>query len=105
VRLWRRGQSAKNGKQKVVVITPGKEEILFELALAEILASPNDKERLDWAWTWDRRSEPPLSPIHKYRKPGYEETATFFVEVQVGSDRAASDPVTLKVRVSGDTPR
>jgi hypothetical protein len=97
VRLWHRGKS---NEEKKVTIKPGQQEKVFDLSLAEILATQMD--RREWGWTWDRRPEPPKSPIHKWRKPGYEETTSFFVEVKIDSVKTNSEPVKLKVKDSSD---
>ena len=81
-----------------IEIPPGKEELLFELSLDEILIK--DRSAPKWSWDWMRRPEPPLSPIHKWRKPGYHEATGFQVEVNlsakvgvVPSEFHSKDPV------------
>ena len=102
--LWRRARPAKERASERLTIARGKEQKLFELSLAEILVPQRGKEGPagKWGWDWGRRPEPPQSPIHKWREPGYEESARFFVEVKTNHGKAASEPVTLKVKGAGE---
>ena len=59
-----------------------------------------DKPDGDWRWDWMRRPEPPRSPVHNYRKPGYVDKAEFRAEVMVGAGRVVSNTVVLAVRPS-----
>ncbi len=84
---------------KFVRLAPGKEQLVFELPLADILKGER-KFGSTWAWSWDRRPAPPLSPIHAHRKAGFVERATFVARVEVGGQVVASGPAVLKVKDS-----
>ena len=85
---------------KLVAVDPGKDQVVFELPLDDILMQGTPKDK-GWNWQWFRRQAPPLSPIHKYRgTPGFEEMAEFRAEVQVGADKIASGPAVLKVKLT-----
>jgi hypothetical protein len=82
---------------ELVRVEPGKEEVVFELPLDQVLGGKNGPAD-PWRWDWPRRPEPPRSPVLKYRQPGYVGRATFAATLKVGSQAATSDPVVLKVR-------
>jgi hypothetical protein len=96
--LYRR---AKPGQETVkwVRVEPGKEQVIFELPLAEILSGERKRDSV-WGWDWPRRPQAPLSPIHQHRKPGFVERAPFVARVEVGGQVLASSPAVLKVKAS-----
>jgi hypothetical protein len=83
---------------KTVAVEPGKDQVLFELSLDDILKG--NRRDGDWSWDWPRRPEPPLSPIHKYRQVGYVDEAGFQAQLTVGTERITSNTVVLKVKPS-----
>ena len=83
-------------------VKPGKDQIIFELALDEILlqgqeSEPKAKDRI-WGWDWSARPEGPRSPIHQWRKSGYLDKATFRADIMVNGKSVSSDEVVLKVK-------
>jgi hypothetical protein len=79
-------------------VEPGHEEVVFELPLDEVLSGKYGNDA-SYRWNWQRQPEPPLSPIHQYRKPGYVESADFVVSIDLGNSSIASPPATLKVKM------
>ena len=59
---------------KRVRVGPGREQVVFELPLDDILRRGKGTGG-SWRWDWPRRPEPPRSPIHKYRQPGFLDRA------------------------------
>jgi hypothetical protein len=53
-----------------------------------------------WYWNWPARPEPPATPIHAYRKPGFIAQAAFWANVQVDGKSVSSEKVVLKVKNS-----
>ncbi|MBC7817914.1 MAG: hypothetical protein IAG10_13565 [Planctomycetaceae bacterium] len=80
-----------------IEIPPGKEVLLFELPLDEILIK--DRSAPKWRWDWMRRPAPPLSPIHLWRKPGYQFAAVFQVDVNLFAKAAVGPPDYLPEKV------
>jgi hypothetical protein len=89
---------------KGLTIEPGREATLCELPLADILKGARD-ENASWYWDWQGRPEPPHSPIHRWRKPGYHASATFHAEIRLGELVAKSAPCVLKVDSADAKPR
>jgi hypothetical protein len=88
-------------KKPPVAVEPGKERVLFELPLDEILfnggkGGPGDKDRR-WGWDWQARPAAPPSPIHVLRGKGYVPAASFWAEAVVSGKTLKSAPVELKV--------
>ena len=81
---------------KPMLLEPGEERVVFELPLDEILLK-DDESRKKWRWDWRRRPEPPRSPIHRWRRLGYNATATFLVNIKFGREIVRSNSVELKV--------
>src|SRR5437660_6965872 len=96
VTLYRRLQPGEEGV-KFVRVEPGKERVVFELPLGDILKGEGKRDS-PWRWSWMRRPEPPLTPIHKYRKPGYVDRATFLATVEVRGQTLKSNEAVLKVK-------
>jgi hypothetical protein len=93
--LYRRMKG--EGDVKLVRVEPGKEVVVFELPLDQVLGGargPADP----WRWDWPRRPEPPRSPVHKYRQPGFVDRATFSATLKVSTGAVTSDPVVLKIK-------
>lgn len=90
---------SKRGKDdvKLVWVEPGQEQIVFELPLDDLLVKAGKREG-QWHWSWDRRPEPPLSPIHKYRQPGFADQASFIVTLDLGDRSLNSEAVSLKIK-------
>src|SRR5947209_6875651 len=57
---------------KLAWVEPGKEQVVFELPLDDLLTGTPKKDA-EWRWSWMRRPTPPPSPIHKGGKGGYAE--------------------------------
>ena len=76
-----------------IEIAPGKEERLFELPLDEILIK--DRSAPKWRWSWMLRPEPPLSPVHKWREPGFHDHVAFQVDVNLSANLRAALPFYL----------
>jgi hypothetical protein len=96
VTLYPRLQLVKKGV-KYVQVEPGKEWVVFELPLADILKGER-KSNSPWHWSWPRRSMPPLTPIHKQRGPGYVDRATFLATVAVRGHTLKSSAAVLMVK-------
>jgi hypothetical protein len=96
--LYRRGMKGQE-TVKWFRVEPGKEQVVFELPLAEIL-SGNRRRDSAWMWSWERRPAPPPSPIHAHRKTGFVERASFVVRVEIGGVVLTSNPAVLKVKAS-----
>jgi hypothetical protein len=84
---------------KPVRLQPGRDQLVFELALSEILLKEEESSRL-WRWDWPRRPEPPRSPIHRWRKPGFNDQITLQAKVMVGKETVKSNAVELRVRAT-----
>lgn len=97
-----------------IEIAPGDEALLFELPLSEILLIEGGRPGR-WSWNWPRRSEPPRSPLYKWREPGLNDEAVFEAIVDFRESGAAaravpgespflrfghSERLTLKIRKS-----
>jgi hypothetical protein len=83
---------------KVRRVWPGMQQVVFELPLDDILLGAG-RPGAAWRWDWPRRPEPPHSPIHKYRKPGFVDQASFTVRLDlVGGSSLTSENATLKVK-------
>jgi hypothetical protein len=92
------------GDVKQVRVEPGQEQVVFELPLDAILLREK-KADVPWRWDWPRRPEPPRSPIHKYRQPGFVDQARFTATVVIGTRpltagarTLTSAPAVLKVK-------
>jgi hypothetical protein len=85
------------GDVKLVRVEPGKEQVAFELPLDQVLGGAKGPAA-PWRWDWPRRPEPPRSPVHKYRQPGFVDQAAFSAKLTVGTQTVTSDPVVLKVK-------
>jgi hypothetical protein len=88
---------------KQIEIKPGEEAVVYELSLDEILfqgvrGDPRKNEDRTWGWGWIARPESPPSPIHRWRKEGFLETASFWAEIAIGRQKVTSEKVTLKVK-------
>lgn len=69
---------------KTFVISPGKEVLVFDEKLSEVL-SPNENQ---CGWDWLARPEGPGSPAHRWRADGYEASATFWFVISVDGKAA-----------------
>jgi hypothetical protein len=78
-------------------IDPGETKAVLELSLKEIL-TPRTGANRSWAWNWPNRTEPPKTPIHGWRRPGFEENASFYAEIQLGKERYRSKSFELSVK-------
>jgi hypothetical protein len=78
-------------------VEPGQQQVVFELPLDDILLRTGERDAA-WHWGWPRRPEPPRSPIHQYRQPGFVAQATFSVSLDVGGSTLTSEDATLKVK-------
>lgn len=85
---------------KLVWVAPGQQQVVFELPLDEIFLMAEKRDN-PWSWDWPRRPEPPKSPIHKYRAPGFVEQAPFTVSLNLGASTLTSKATTLKVKSGG----
>ena len=89
-------------KLSPVRVAPGREQSVFELPLDKILlqggkdARPHARDRR-WRWDWLAEMLPPLSPVHRWRTPGYVEKARFWAEVSVSGTRLSSEKALLKL--------
>ncbi|HVX16291.1 MAG TPA: hypothetical protein VHC22_34210 [Pirellulales bacterium] len=82
---------------KLVWVEPGQEQVVFELPLDDIfLVAENNQPK--WHWHWMRRPEPPRSPIHKYRQPGFLDEAILIVSLDLGGSVLKSEAGVLKVK-------
>lgn len=88
---------------KMAVLRPGQEQVVFELPLARILRLDEQADR-EWSWNWPRRPEPPRSPIHRWRHPGFNPQAVFQAKITVGGEEVLSTTAVLQVK-EGDPPR
>jgi hypothetical protein len=86
---------------KLAWVEPGKEQVVFELPLADLLTGSPKTDSL-WRWDWMKRSAPPPSPIYKGRKGGYVAEASFVVSLDLGTRTLKSEPAVLKVKGGGD---
>jgi hypothetical protein len=91
---------AEKGRVKSVRVPPGKEQVVFELPLDEVLRSRPGADG-PWRWDWPRRARAPRSPIHKHLQPGFVERAAFTATVTVGGRAATSNAAVLKVKAAG----
>ena len=82
---------------KLAWLEPRHEQVIFEMPLDELLSGKQGKDAA-WRWDWERRPEPPCSPIHAYRKPGFVESTTFVVSITFGDSMLTSEPAVLKVK-------
>jgi hypothetical protein len=80
-------------------VEPGQQQVVFELPLDDILLKTGERDAA-WRWDWPRRPEPPRSPIHPYRKPGFLDQASFSVSLDLGGTTLTSEDATLKVKSS-----
>ncbi len=87
------------------MVEPGKEQVVFELPLDDILL-PAGKADAAWRWDWPRRLAPPPSPLYKQRSQGFVDRVAFTATVKLGDVEATSDEAVLKVKASksGDKP-
>jgi hypothetical protein len=97
----RRAQHAA-GDVALAWVGSGRERVVFELPLADLLAAPTADRK--FGWSWDRRPSPPPSPIHQRFGPGWVEAATFVARLDVGVRFLESNPATLKVKGGGRKP-
>lgn len=81
---------------KLVWLEPGKEQVVFELPLDQILMIKQGEPA--WHWSWMREPSPPRSPIHRMRDQGLVERATFSVRIDIGGQQLMCEPVELKVK-------
>jgi hypothetical protein len=103
LRLWDRTRDRPEPKK--VVIEPGRERILFEFPLAEILRVQDPKSlRQDFeagrpvlVWDWAARPAAPPSPIYARRDSGLVDKAVFHAELTVDDTVIASNKVVLRV--------
>src|SRR5262249_3073529 len=63
--LYRRAKPGEQTVVKFVRVEPGKEQVVFELPLAEILKGERKRDST-WMWSWQRRPAAPPSPIHQH---------------------------------------
>ncbi len=85
------------GDVKLVWVESGKEQVIFELPLDDILPGTR-KGDSPWYWSWDRRPAPPTSPIHKNREKGFVDQASFTVSLDLGGYTLTSEAAPLKVK-------
>jgi hypothetical protein len=85
---------------RLVEVAPGKERVVFELPLDEVLLqTPGAAKK--WSWGWDARPQPPKTPLHQFDdKEGFVEQADFRAVLKVGGAEVKSDKVVLKVKPS-----
>ncbi|MFO0961021.1 MAG: hypothetical protein U0800_26870 [Isosphaeraceae bacterium] len=76
-------------------LEPDHELVIFELPLGEILSGDAGRP---WRWDWARRPEPPISPIHNYRKPGFGDRAAFIASLNLGRNTLNSEAAVLAVK-------
>lgn len=79
--------------QRLVTLEPGKEKVLLEVPLSQVLAQ--DKR---WHWDWGAHPVPPESPIHRWREMGYEGDVLFYVAAEAGQRTLHSKPVRVPIR-------
>jgi hypothetical protein len=82
---------------KLVWVEPGQKQVVFELSLDDILLKAGGRDAA-WHWDWQRRPEPPRSPIHRYRAPGFVDQAPFSVSLDLGGYTLRSEVATLRVK-------
>jgi hypothetical protein len=86
--------------QTLIRIEPGKERVVFEFPLDEILL-PGNKEDRAFAWGWGRRPRPPKSPIYlEFASRNLVAEASFAVRLKIGGQTVDSKYVHLKVKSS-----
>ena len=103
LRFWDRTRDRQ--APKMVVVEPGRERVVFEFPLAEILRVQDPKAlRQDFeagrrvmVWDWVARPAAPPSPIHAGRDGGFLDKAVFHAELTVDGAVIASNKVMLKV--------
>lgn len=98
-----RASPNQESRLKMAVLRPGQEQVVFELPLARILRLDEQADK-EWRWNWPRRPEPPRSPIHRWRQPGFNPQAIFQAKVTVGGEGVLSNTAMLQVK-EGDPPR
>src|SRR5262249_44396208 len=85
------------GDANLVRVEPGKEQVVFELPLDQVRGGARGRAA-PGRGAWPRRPEPPRSPVHKYRQPGFVDRSAFSATLTVGTQTVISDPVVLKVK-------
>lgn len=95
---------------KLVRIEPGKEQVVFEFPLDELLLRGRTKDRiLEWDWPdWPLNSTPPFSPIYRKTDVNQEERERlvgcvfFTVRLKIGEQYVISNSAPLKVKTATD---
>jgi hypothetical protein len=82
---------------KLAWVEPGKQQMVFELPLDDLLVGAAKREGV-WHWTWQRRPAPPPSPIHKFKEMGFVDQASFKVTLDLGGRTFVSEAASLKVK-------
>jgi hypothetical protein len=94
-----KGQEGGKGRDGVdlVRLEPGQEQVVFDLPLDSIfrVSDPPDGA---WSWDWPRCPEPPRSPIHQYRRPGFLARARFTASLALEGQTVNSNEAVLKVK-------
>jgi hypothetical protein len=86
--------------QTLIRIEPGKERVVFEFPLDEILL-PGNREDRAFGWGWGRRLRPPKSPIYlEFGSRNLVTEASFAVRLKIGGQDVDSRYVRLKVKSS-----
>ncbi len=96
--LYRRTEG--KGDAPSALVEPGKEQVVFELPLDDILLTAG-KAGATWSWDWPRRLAPPPSPLVKQRGEGFVGRIAFTAKLKVGDMEATSEEAVLKVKAAG----
>jgi hypothetical protein len=96
--LHRHGKPVEKAPKRVR-IEPGKEQIVLELPLDQILKGVRKPGDL-WGWDWPRRAAPPPSPIQLHWNAVYREQAAFTADVEVNGQKLTSKAAVLKVKTT-----
>jgi hypothetical protein len=86
--------------ERMIEIAPGKEGLLFELSLDEILLKNPDSSK--WRWDWPRRSSPPSSPVFRAQTGNYQDNIDFQVYVNLSGDEEAQRRVFMGLDTRND---
>lgn len=80
-------------KPATIRLAPGKEHVVFDLPLGEILGNGNDPpDRKLWRWDWGAHPAPPAAPLKGRSR------VTFWVEVVLKGNAEKSAGSVLKVK-------
>jgi hypothetical protein len=81
----------------MVDLAPGKEQVVFELPLDEVLLQTEGAEK-KWGWNWRARSMPPRSPVYQAGGKAFVDRVMFQVFIKFGAASVASAPAVVEVK-------